>query len=494
MTTRTGAAFGRVTSSCRAMAYACCIATLSPLFVTAAAQLIPVKTAPVAEGDQLGFLPSANLAMGGISIALADTMLDPFMNPAKAARLRRGRLFGSPSFYSLSRDGGGGSTVPLGAFLKYGSTFGGFAAAFQELSPAGGVDDGNFRGTVLDVASTSLLIPRRESHTNRYTFGMLGHSFAAAKLSFASSVFWSQLGGVDGVDQLYPDSRGVQQQGDAVDIRVGMLKEWAGDRAFEAVVVHNRYAMAHEITFQDVFWDPATRSTRSQLRLEHDAERTHTSGLHLTYSQPLADSGWRIGALLTGNRTTEPTVPSGTMTLARDPGSSSAYNIGAGVSRSRGPETLGIDAIYEPIWTSSAAGRIENDRFHFSNVVLRAGVSREFTLVSPENSLRFQAGVQVRAVQSRLDQVDSTLSIVRSHNSWNEWTHSWGASFRAGQFEMRYLWRLTSGTGRPGVQNSGFFPLSCLECAQPLTLSPDAVFLVPVHVTTQQFSISVALP
>jgi hypothetical protein len=492
MTTRTGAAFGRVTSLCRVMAYACCLVTLSPLCATAAAQLIPVKTAPVAEGDQLGFLPSANLAMGGISIALADTMLDPFMNPAKGARLRRGRLFGSPSFYSLSRDGGGGSTVPLGAFLKYGSTFAGFAAAFQELNPARGVESPPIN--TFDRSSLSLLIPRKESHTNRYTFGMLGHSFPAAKLSFASSIFWSRLGGVDGVDQLYPDSRGVQQVGDAVDVRVGMLKEWEGDRVLEAVVVHNRYAMAHEITFQDNFWDPATRQTKSQLRLEQDAERTHTSGLHLTYTQPLADSGWHIGALFTGNRTTQPTVPKGTMTLARDPGSSSAYNIGAGVSRSRGPETVGIDAIYEPIWTSSAAGRIENDHFRFSNVVLRAGVSREFTLVSPENSLRFQAGVQVRAIQSRLDQVDSTQSILRSRNSWNEWTHSWGASFRTGQFEMRYLWRLKSGTGRPGVENSGFFPPICLECSQPSTLSPNAVFLVPIHVTTQQFSISVPLP
>jgi hypothetical protein len=447
----------------------------------------------VAEGDQFGFLPSANLAMGGISIALADTTLDPFMNPAKGARLRRGRLFGSPSFYSLSREGGGGSTVPLGAFLKYGSTFAGFAAAFQELNPA---RSGESPPVIsFDAAALSLLIPRKESHTNRYTFGMLGHSFAAAKLSFASSVFWSRLGGVDGVDQLYPDSRGVLQQGDAVDVRVGMLKEWEGDRAFEAVVVHNRYAMAHEITFQDNFWDPATRQTKSQLRLEHDAERTHTSGLHLTYTQPFADSGWHIGALLTGNRTTQPTVPSGTMTLARDPGPSSAYNIGAGVSRSRGPETIGVDAIYEPIWSRSAyVGRIGEDRFHFSNVVLRAGVSREFTLVSPENSLRFQAGVQVRAVQSRLDQVDSTQSILRSRNSWNEWTHSWGASFRTGQFEMRYLWRMMSGTGRPGVENpSGFFPI-CSFCDRPLTQSPNAVFLVPIRVTTQQFSISVPLP
>jgi hypothetical protein len=478
------------------MVCACCVVTLSPLFVTSAAQLIPVKTAPVAEGDQFGFLPSANLAMGGISIALADTMLDPFMNPAKAARLRRRSFFGSPSFYSLSRNGGGGSTVPLGAFLKQGSTFGGFAAAFQELNPPRPINDFGFRAVDVTANGTlALLTPRNNQRTNRYMFGMLGHSFGAPKLSFAGSVFWSRLGGVDGVDQLYPDSRSVEELGDAVDLRVGMLKEWSGDRAFEAVVVHNRYAMAHDVTFQDSFWDPATRSIRSQLRFEHDAERTHTSGLHLTYTQPLADSGWHIGALLTGNWTTQPTVPRGTMTLARDPGQSSAYDVGVGVSRSRGPETFGVDAIYEPIWSrTSGDDRIENDRFRFSNVVLRAGVSRDFTLMSPESMLRLQAGIQVRAIQSRLDQVDSTPSIVRSYNSWNEWTHSWGASFRTGQFEMRYLWRLKSGTGRPGSENAFGFPV-CVACIQTLGPPPPSpVFLVPIHVTTQQFSISVALP
>jgi hypothetical protein len=325
-------------------------------------------------------------------------------------------------------------------------------------------------------------------------FGMLGHSFGAPKLSLAGSIFWSRLGGVDGVEQLYPDSRSLEELGDAVDLRFGMLKEWNGDRSVEAVLVHNRYAMAHDVSFMDNFWDPGTRSTKSRMRFQHDAERTHTSGLHLAYTQPLADSGWRIGALFTGNRTTQPTVPTGTMTLARDPGASSAYNIGVGVARSRGQEAFGVDAIYEPIWSRTTnVDRIENDKFHFSNVVLRAGVSRAFDLVSPDNSLRLQAGVQVRAIQSRLDQIDSTQSFVRSHNSWNEWTHSWGASFRTGQFEMRYLWRMKSGTGRPGVQNTfgrgGCFDI-CILPGAPTTTS----IIVPIRVTTQQFSISVALP
>src|SRR3970282_1491885 len=45
-----------------------------------AAQLIPVRSVPVAAGDQFLIYPSRNLAMGGVSVALRDPLLDPFVN------------------------------------------------------------------------------------------------------------------------------------------------------------------------------------------------------------------------------------------------------------------------------------------------------------------------------------------------------------------------------------------------------------------------------
>ena len=94
----------------------CCIA-LVPL-IGAQAQIIPIKTFPIADGDQLGFLPTANLGMGGVSIAVPDTLLDPFVNPAKGARAVRGYFFGSPSFYSLTQHAGSGRTLPVGALVR----------------------------------------------------------------------------------------------------------------------------------------------------------------------------------------------------------------------------------------------------------------------------------------------------------------------------------------------------------------------------------------
>src|SRR5437870_13545771 len=87
------------------------LATLAP---PGAAQLIQIRTVPFAQGDQFSIFPSNNLGMGGVSITVPDTLLDPFTNPAKAARLAGGRFFTAPTVYCLSRDAGGGRTPPPG--------------------------------------------------------------------------------------------------------------------------------------------------------------------------------------------------------------------------------------------------------------------------------------------------------------------------------------------------------------------------------------------
>src|SRR5437773_401166 len=79
----------------------------------AAAQLISIKTVPIAQGDQFEIFPSNNLGMGSVSIALADTLLDAFLNPAKGARLGAARFFGAPTAYGISQGAGGGRTLPL---------------------------------------------------------------------------------------------------------------------------------------------------------------------------------------------------------------------------------------------------------------------------------------------------------------------------------------------------------------------------------------------
>src|SRR3989441_59569 len=89
-------------------------------------------------------------------------------------------------------------------------------------------------------------------------------------LSVGGSIGWAKLRALDGVDLLYPGSRRVDQSGETFDARLGVLKEWTGDRSFEAIVLHERFRMTHEVTFLDVFWDPATQRFLQSPRLERN--------------------------------------------------------------------------------------------------------------------------------------------------------------------------------------------------------------------------------
>src|SRR5215813_13965873 len=99
------------------------------------AQLIQIKTIPLADGDQFAFFPSANLGMAGVSLALRDSLLDPFVNPALGARTRGAIFFGTPTSYSISSHAGGGWTLPLGGRASAGSLFGGGVLAVQSVDP-----------------------------------------------------------------------------------------------------------------------------------------------------------------------------------------------------------------------------------------------------------------------------------------------------------------------------------------------------------------------
>jgi hypothetical protein len=455
--------------------------------------------------------------MGGISIALADTLHDPFVNPAKGTRLLGSQFFGSPSFYSVSANGGGGRTLPIGAFGKSRSTFAAMALAIQEINP-GGPESGPVFFATTDASFAPGPFPGQppppQPRTNRYAFALLGHAIPELKMSFGGSVLWSGLRAMEGVDLLYAGSQGIRQDGQAIDFRVGVLKEWEGNSSLEAVLVHNRFAMTHDVSWVDFFWDPATRTIVPQSRIEHNADRTNTYGVHLEYERPLSDSGWRVGGLVTANRMSHPKIPNyAIMNIPRDPGLSSAYNLGVGISKSIANASFGLDAIFEPIWshtwadaetdvitdaggTISAGGKTIENRFSFANALLRAGVSRDFKLDLPESSLRLQFGMQVRSIYYRLDQQDHIRGTAREQReSWTEWTRSWGVSLRFSELDIHYRRRATTGTGRPGVAGVGGARVGTLDSsgATVLIAPSGPLSLQPASVTTHQFSISVPL-
>lgn len=443
------------------------LAPLAPLLAgavtrpaTAEAQLIQVRTVPVAAGDQFLLFPSENLGMGGVSIALEDRFLDPFVNPAKGARLQGAHLFASPAFSGVSGDNGAARTLPLGALFRGPSWFGGLALALQQLEAA---RFGSGPIILREFGFSQDLLSDRSS-TNMYAFGMIGRKLPGSRFSVAGSFFWADLDAVAGVELLYALSQKVEQFGHMLDSRVGLYGEWNGGRSLEAVLVFNDFDVTHNVSYLDWIWPLGTPQTR----LERNFDRSRTWGLHLGYVHPLPRSGWQVGGILTVNRKTHPEIPNyEIVNIPRDPGHSWASNLGLGLSRSWGAATFGVDLIYEPIWshtwaeaeapvqtlsgrTIPAGGRTVDNDFRFSNGLLRIGVRRE------EDPVGLQLGLQMRAMNYRLEQENHVEESRRAQEEgWVEWTPTWGVSVKFPEFQVRYAGQLTTGTGRPGVAWGG---------------------------------------
>ena len=498
-------------SPCRAIVVAC--AFLVPA-TTAPAQLIQIKTVPVAQGDQFDIFPSRNWAMGGVSIALRDPLLDPFVNPATAARVKGGLVAGTPGMFTVSEDAGGGRTLPVSVLTHSRTWFGGLSLALQEIDGGQRFIEPVSRLGVFDASSVApepVDPPSSRTHGNQFVFGLLGTSLERLGLALGASLQWVELNAVDGVEFLYARSDAVAQFGHVVDARVGVLKEWAGDRSLEATLLHNRIAMTHDVSYSDFFWDPAQQRVVSRPRIEHNDDRTNTWGAHLEYDQPIAGTAWRAGGRLTANVASHPKIPNyEIMNIPRDPGRSHAYDIGVGFARSEEGTTFGIDAIFEPIrshtWadaatplptargdTLAAGARTVENWFRFSNAIIRLGFTEEHPVDQSDAVFALQMGLALRAIHYTLHQVDHVRRSERfMRESWREWTPTWGLRWEMPRLTIGYRGSITTGTGRPGVTNGGAFV--GLETASSVLVAPSGpVSLGNVNVVSHQLSISLPI-
>ncbi|HSQ29894.1 MAG TPA: hypothetical protein VLN49_08600 [Gemmatimonadaceae bacterium] len=508
-------------SRIRLATVALCLTAISPLARGLPGQLIQVKTLPIADGDQWRIFPSATSGMGDVSIALADSLLDPFVNPAKASRMpprSGGTFFGSPVFYSVSQNAGGGRTFPVGGVLRSGSVFGSLALAYQEIEDIN--SNRQFTAPVLRGVDGSPVTIAQPSRQNQFAFASLGRVFAGRNLSVAGSAQWSGLHDIDGVDLLYAGSAGIKQHGHSLDARLGATKDWVGPtgtRTAEAILLHNVFDMTHDVTWADQVWDADTRTFTTRARLDHNLDRTDAWGLHLGYSQPVADSGWRAGAIATANLMSHPKLPD--YQIARvavipwDPGHTAAYDLGVGVSKVHGPTMLGFDAVFEPITTHTwgeahgptptqsggtipDGGKTTENRFRFSNAIVRGGVGHDLDLGS-QQTLRLQLGVALRSIDYTLRQFDHVaIAERRQHEHWTEWTRTWGLGLHFSDLEIRYAGRRATGTGRPGILPTGVVfaaPTVDVAGSNILAAPTGPLTLTDVAVTTHQISVSLPI-
>lgn len=464
------------------------------------AQLIQLKSIPLATGDQFLLFPSERLGMGQVSIALKDRLLDPFVNPAKGSRVEGMQLFGAPNYYSITNRGGSARTLSVGVLYQNKRWFGGFLTSMQELRRA---DDSDF---VRPLEYYPELLSDKSSN-NTYFSGYLGKKLIKG-IAFAASLFYADLAGLDGVDWLYANSQRVEQSGKLLDVRFGVLGELPGQKTYEVLLLHTKFDMTHEVynpVWPVFMGNPSIMTQVAETEINRD--KTNTWGLHLGYRQPVGNRDWKIGTIFTANYKTHPKIPNyQIMNIPRDPGNSRAFNLGVGFSRHHENATFGLDLIYQPIWSNTWATAqekietaggwiiypgertIDND-FKFSNSILRIGIQRE------NQRTGFQLGLQVYTYRYRLKQRDYIQSTSRKQReSWSEWTPSFSFILKFPEVRLQYTLRFTSGAGRPGVAQPwfGIREMSASNAdfivapGGPLTLQNSTVF-------THQLTVSVPI-
>ncbi|MGQ0537953.1 MAG: hypothetical protein ACT4R6_03320, partial [Gemmatimonadaceae bacterium] len=423
----------------------------------ATGQLITPRTVPVLIGQQFDILPSDRAAMGGVSIALDDTLVDPFVNPAKASRVKYSIISVAPFFYNSSSTNGGGSTLPLSGIARLGGSDWSAAGLFAVQS--------------IDRARLTFSPPLSErTASNQYVMGILARRFGG--LSLGASAYFADLGAEEGIDRLYSGSDRIQQAGRAADVRAGLTREWAAkQRSFEVLLVRSQFDMTHDVHYpeQVQFVPPNQRITVPE-RQEHNRDHTTTWGLHSEYSQAIGTNGWRIGWLGTVNRLSHPIIPDyriqEVITVPRDPGRTWAYNVGVGMGRVSGMSTFGFDVVMEPMFSTTWAealgdtvsrggttiargGHTVDNRMRFSNSLIRFGFGHDAPIAKDSvERLGFQVGLSLQSIRYRLKQWDRIQETAREQEEqWREWTPTFGIRYRGAAFDAGYTFTLTCGAG-----------------------------------------------
>jgi len=471
-----------------------------------AAQSISLKTVPIATGEQYLIFPSRGMGMGGLSIAYDDPLQDPFANPARGVRLRGTWLVASPTTYD---DGDGrtvsGHTLPLAVMFGGERWFGTATVALQELA----TPDRQIFWWMPVLDDGSLL--QDDAATNAYLSASLGTSFDRGRTAVGVSAFKADLDAIDGVGQLYANSISISQSGSVTDLRVGLLRELDGERRIEGMVGKSDVDMTHDVVYLDWLpWD----STRPDLpnvraRTEVNRDRTTTWSASLRYTAPTGDPNTRWGLVLIGNTKSHPKIPNyDLVNIPRDPGNSTLYGLGAGISSRQGRTLVGAELMVQPgrshTWafadsaTTTPGGVIhEGDKtvdneFDFANGSVALGLEHEWDPGSVQ--------VGIRVIRYGYDLVQQNFlrdTTVVTDESWIEWSPSWGGSLRLGRAEVRYTGRWVA-RGFDPPRDQVWLVRAEADFAVPggndfIVAPTDPVNLPDFRVTTHRLTVSVPL-
>jgi hypothetical protein len=458
------------------------------------AQLVPIKTVPLATGDQFVTTPSDRFGMAGLRLAVDDTLGASFRNPAAGDWAGESLVFAAPVYYGISERNGSGRTLPLGVLGRSGDVFWAGAFSLQQLSAAD-----EEQGLLINCLGCWAPPPRtlrERSGRNLYATGVLGRRVGSTGLSVGFGASYASLDWVGGVEHLYAGSERIEPSGSILDLRFGVVKEPGDGTRLEGVVVHNRVDVTHDVTWQEWRWGPGDAIPISERRLESNADRTDTWGAHVAYRRPVGDAGWRVGWSLTGNRRSHPKIPNYRIqNIPRDPGDSWAFDVGVGVAKRASDVLFGIDLHMQPIWADTwqeaeraivtdgglripKGGKTIENAFTFTNVTVRLGLEQAW------GPGAIQFGLEAHSIGYDLVQFDNLAGTRRDQTeSWVEWTPTWGARVALEGVALQYAGRITTGTGRPGVgmrampvQEDAALTTILLAPSGPLTLQDARVW------------------
>lgn len=459
------------------------------------AQLISVKSIPVATGDQFLIFPSKNLSMAGVNIGIEDKWFDVFNNPANESLENNIDIFVLPTFYNTSGNLGGAYTTPITVFLKNNDWFGTASFALQ-----------NHKGASI-TSNTWGRNPRniRTNRNNSNVYGRvsLGTVLTASNWRVGLSLFISSLNAVGGVDLLYNNSSSIEQEGSIYEFRGGMYYK-NKTTVFEAVALYNIFNMKHTVEYS---WPPITSSFIRPTEINKD--KTNTWGLHLKYREKPNDKNMTIGAVATFNYKNHPKIPNyEIMNIPRDPGNSWCFNFGLGIGVKKETTKLGIDLIYEPIWSNTWVATdeliiiengpsilpgqktIEND-FVFNNIIARIGYSTQIQMLNLSGGLEIYNRSYSLAQENFIDQ-----SLRNQEEDWAEYTWSWGAELNFTYFDLKYTGHIITGAGIPAISNSRTFNDDMRELFNADFVTAPSRGLILDYKTTSmhQFIIHIPIP
>lgn len=487
------------------------------------AQVIGLKTVPLAAGDQFLIFPSHNLAMGGAGFGLEDALGDPFGNPATGARTTESRVFSAPTFYSVSEENGGARTMPIGGQFRGDRWFGGGLVALQDVDQ--GRAASNWQWVLPLDGEWSLPNPNimaDRSATNRFAHMYLGRE-VSERWSVGASAMLVGINGTDGVEQLYANAWDIVEAGSLEDYRLGVVGTFDDGGSLEISVVRSNSDITQDVT--SVEWeltDSANWLWTPTVEDEEHKNITKTWGAQVNYRVPLNAPGWSAGGSVTVNRKDHPKIPTYDLTavllperppIPRDPGNSWAFVIGAGLAYEEGPTTFAIDVAYEPAssdtWADElvdvvaadgsiipAGGHTVDNHFDFANASARLGLDRQFA-----EAWSFQLGVRMRSYSYHMEQQDYVLGLERDlTQQWTEWTPSWGLSYDVNGMELRYV-GLASSAGHfpfPDLRDREVLNPGSLQAGDQLLggdiLAPPGGVLGTPDETTVTHRLQISLP